>query len=183
MQDGSGGGSGCGALLQTPSSVFLLQNGTDALLLQDGSGDCGGGATTLTLDTILPFESLDTPLFDLYLSTILPLESKGWLEHGAKLPLESKGWLQPSIKLPFESGGVDSAAVEVLFDIFRALNSPIPAFFDIVSNLPAPEPISVEFDIFEGVASASVSFDIFSEKMQDARCADVQMPIAKWEIF
>ena len=142
-----------------------------------------GGLLDLPHGYLLPFESLATPLFDLDLSTILPLESKGWLQHSARLPLESKGWLQPKVKLPFESGGTDPAAVEVRFDIFRALNSPIPAFFDIVSNLPAPEPIVVEFDIFEGVASASVSFDIFSEKLQDARCADVQMPIAKWEIF
>jgi hypothetical protein len=81
-------------------------------------------------------------------------------------------------------GAADVTAVltQVSFDIFNALSKPCAVFFDIVKGLQPPESIGVSFDIFEGVGSASVSFDIFSDKMKVARSQDVQMPIAKWEI-
>jgi len=72
---------------------------------------------------------------------------------------------------------------QIAFDIFQALNSPRTIFFDIISSLEPLNGIEASFDIYEGVAGAMISFDIYSERLRTARFSeDVQMPVAEVEI-
>ena len=78
------------------------------------------------------------------------------------------------------AGDIVANVAQIAFDIVNALDAPLTASFDILSSLPPLEALAAEFDIFEGVAGLSASFDIYSEGLSTARTSkDVQMPIAK----